>query len=65
MIIAFDDYFCFSAAALLGERKALIEHISTDQQFHFSPYIQFGWHGMSFIVEDKIFLRELDTVNLY
>jgi O-methyltransferase len=57
MIVALDDYFCYSRTALSGERKALMEYSSTDQRFHFSPYIQFGWHGMSFIVEDKNLLE--------
>jgi hypothetical protein len=65
MIVAFDDYFCYSRTAVSGERKAFVEYLSTDQRFHFSPYVQFGWHGMSFIVEDRIFLKELDAVNLY
>src|SRR5512139_2115800 len=30
MIVAFDDYFCYSRTALSGERKALIEYLSTD-----------------------------------
>jgi hypothetical protein len=54
MIIAFDDYYCYSRTALSGERKALIEYLSTERRYHFSPYVQFGWHGMSFIVEDRI-----------
>lgn len=65
MIIAFDDYYCYSGTALSGERRALIEYLSTDRRYHFSPYAQFGWHGMSFIVEDRIFLEEFDAVKLY
>jgi len=52
-IIAFDDYFCFSAAALAGERLACAEFLKANSRFHFSPYCQFGWHGMSFIVEGR------------
>jgi len=64
MIIAFDDYYCYSRTALSGERKACIDYLSTDRRFHFAPYIQFGWHGMSFIVEDRIFLNELGNAAL-
>ena len=53
MIIAFDDYYCFSKSALSGERKALLEFTLSDRRFNFAPYVQFGWAGMSFIVEDK------------
>jgi len=53
MIIAFDDYYCFSAKFISGERKAFLEFMSSDHRFNFSPYVQFGWHGMSFIVEDR------------
>jgi hypothetical protein len=61
MIIAFDDYYCYSRTALSGERKAFIEYLGTERRYHFLPYVQFGWHGMSFIVEDNIFLKESDA----
>lgn len=54
MLIAFDDYFCFSSKELSGERRALQEYlINNENKFHFLPYKVFGWHGMSFIVENK------------
>jgi hypothetical protein len=56
MIIAFDDYFCYSARTLSGERLACLEFLRKYRRFHFSPFIQFGWHGMSFILEDQAFL---------
>ncbi len=62
MIVAFDDYFCYSENTLAGERKALLELAGEQNSaFHFSPYIQFGWHGMSFIVEDRVLLGELEA----
>jgi O-methyltransferase len=60
MIIAFDDYYCASTTALSGERRALLEFIRTDGRFHFLPYAQFGWHGMSFLVEDRRLLPQGD-----
>ena len=51
MIIALDDYYCYSANQLSGERAAFIEFASSVPDFHFLPYRPFGWHGMSFIVE--------------
>lgn len=61
MIIAFDDYYCFSNTAISGERRAYLEfiNINKDHRFNLLPYLQFGWHGMSFIVEDKSFAPEL------
>lgn len=57
MIVAFDDYFCYSSTALAGERKALADFAHSHPRFHFSPYAQFGWHGMSFVVEDRALLE--------
>lgn len=53
MIIAFDDYFCFSDRTVSGERKAFLDVLGDDQRFRFLAYVQYGWHGMSFIVEEK------------
>jgi len=54
MIVAFDDYFCISSTALAGERAAMIEYLAGQDRFAFSPYQPYGWHGMAFIVEDKV-----------
>jgi O-methyltransferase len=59
MIIAFDDYYCFSKNTLSGERKAFLELTLQDRRFNFEPYVQFGWHGMSFIVEDRSLIPAL------
>jgi hypothetical protein len=64
MIIAFDDYYCFSSTALSGDRQAYLEFINKDHRFHFLPYVQFGWHGMSFIIEDRLLTRDLNNVSL-
>lgn len=53
MIIAFDDYFCYSDRTLSGERKAMLDTFTPELPFDLLPYFQFGWHGMSFILEDK------------
>lgn len=53
MIIAFDDYYCWSKDTIAGERKASLEFFSSNKQFALLPYHQYGWGGMSFIVEDK------------
>jgi hypothetical protein len=53
MILAFDDYFCWSADAVSGERLALRELIVARDDLTFSPYLTFGWHGMSFVIENR------------
>jgi O-methyltransferase len=56
MIVAFDDYYCYSATRFSGERRACIEFLDADTRFQFSPYVQYGWHGMSFVVEERALL---------
>ncbi len=56
-IIAFDDYFCFSDRQLAGERRAMLEAFADHPRFVLSPYMQFGWHGMAFIVEDRALIE--------
>jgi hypothetical protein len=53
MIIAFDDYYCYSPERISGERHAAREAFDADPTWRLYPYIQFGWHGMSFFVEKK------------
>jgi hypothetical protein len=53
MIVAFDDYFCWSASQISGERRAMLEFLASDSRWALLPYMQFGWHGNSFVVEDK------------
>ena len=56
MIIAFDDYYCWSNSAVAGERLAALEFFNQNLRFHFLPYIQYSWAGMSFVVEDRKYL---------
>jgi O-methyltransferase len=53
MIMAFDDYWCYSMSDLSGERKAFREICQPSADWHFEPYLPFGWAGMSFVVESK------------
>jgi O-methyltransferase len=54
MIIALDDYYSYSKEEAAGERVALIEHFRALQdQYTLVPYVQFGYAGMSFILEDR------------
>jgi len=53
MIVAFDDYFCWSPTQISGERRAMLEAFENDPRWELLPYMQYGWHGQSFVVEDK------------
>jgi len=53
MIIAFDDYFCWSSTQLSGERRAHNQILESNEEWRFVPYIQFGVFGLSFAVENK------------
>jgi O-methyltransferase len=52
MIVAFDDYFCWSPSQISGERRALLEVDGEAGQWGWTPYIQFGWSGASFVIEE-------------
>jgi len=53
MIVAFDDYFCWSPTQPSGERKALLELVAEDDIWDWVPYVQYGWHGQSFVLESR------------
>ena len=53
MIIGFDDYHCWSADQLSGERQAMLELFQGEMRWRLVPFMRFGWHGESFIVEDS------------
>lgn len=59
MIIALDDYYCWSSAAVAGNRMAMLELAQRCTKFHFAPYLSFGWNGMSFVVESREILGAL------
>jgi hypothetical protein len=53
MIIGCDDYYCYSANHVSGERQALAEVFHEHERWRLLPFVQWGWHGMSFIVERR------------
>ncbi len=53
MILAFDDYYCWSQTAVSGERAASHQVFCEHPKFRLLPYMPIGWAGMSFIVEDR------------
>ncbi len=55
MIIAFDDYYCWSATQVSGERKACADVFRDNEEWTLVPFMQFGGGGggMSFVVEKR------------
>lgn len=51
MILAFDDYFCWSATQISGERMAFLELMSKETPWNFVRYRDYGWAGTSYLVE--------------
>ena len=51
MIIGLDDYFCWSADQISGERRALLEMFTSSNQWRLERYRDYGWAGVSFVVE--------------
>jgi hypothetical protein len=54
MVIAFDDWFCPTPDTPAGERLAAAEFFDASPRWSLLPFVQYGWHGMSFIVERAI-----------
>jgi hypothetical protein len=52
-VLAFDDYYCFGESQTAGERLAASEVLGAHDRWRLVPYIQYGWAGMSFLVEDR------------
>jgi O-methyltransferase len=57
-IVALDDYFCYSATQASGARRAAVEFLSTEKDWRLIPYFQYGWAGMSYIVESRAILPD-------
>ena len=52
-VVAFDDYYCYSDSHPSGERLAACEILGSHEDWRLVPFIQWGWAGMSFIVESR------------
>jgi hypothetical protein len=51
MVIAFDDYWCWSPTDVSGERAAFAEFEAAHPQWRFFRFKDVGWGGLSFVVE--------------
>jgi O-methyltransferase len=52
-VLAFDDYFLYGESSPSGERIAAAEFFDRHDEWQLLPYLQWGWYGMSFIVERR------------
>lgn len=51
MIVAFDDWFCWSPTEPSGERVALQEFVLDNPEWRFYRYRNIHWSGIAFVVE--------------
>lgn len=51
MIVAFDDWFCWSPTGVSGEKEALREFLDAHPEWHFDRYKDVHRAGVSFVVE--------------
>ena len=52
MIVAFDDYYCWTDSDVSGERAALGEFAADHPEWNFHRYLSIDWGGVAFVVED-------------
>jgi O-methyltransferase len=57
VILAFDDYCCWSDTQVLGERLAMLEAFEGDDQWNLLPYVQYTRAGTFFVLESKVLLK--------
>jgi hypothetical protein len=50
MILAFDDFFCWTAEKRSGNQLAMEHVLGPSSEWELIPYMQFGWHGKSFVL---------------
>jgi hypothetical protein len=55
MVLAFDDYHCWSSTQAAGERRASAEFFAQNNDWRLVPFLGIGWGGMSFLVERRSF----------
>lgn len=53
MIVAFDDWFCWTPTGVSGEKEALQEFLAAHPQWHFDRYKDVHRSGVSFVVERR------------
>lgn len=51
VVLMFDDWNCFNASNLAGERKATMEWLQCNPDVRLEPWFPYGWHGQSFFCQ--------------
>jgi O-methyltransferase len=51
MILAFDDYYCWTPTDVSGERAALREFAAAHPEWNLHRYMAIDWDGIAFVVE--------------
>ena len=59
MILAFDDYNCWTSDQVSGERIAIHEFLQANPQWRFRRFKDIHWGGVSFVVEHADLLPHL------
>lgn len=49
-ILLFDDWYAYGKIPELGQQRAFQEFLNTNKQFSAEPFIEFQYHGASFIL---------------
>jgi O-methyltransferase len=52
-VIILDDYNCNRASPSMGERRALQDVFSKQDQFTLDPWFSYGWHGQVYFVHAR------------
>jgi len=53
-IIALDDFYCFNGDPDRGEQLAWREFLQRNPEIESISYLNFGWHGKSFIIKKRV-----------
>ncbi|HKW85763.1 MAG TPA: hypothetical protein VJM82_01690, partial [Nitrospiraceae bacterium] len=49
-VLCFDDFYCFNGRPDRGEQLAIKEFLQEHREITLVDYMNFGWHGKSFLV---------------
>lgn len=52
-VLCFDDFYCFDGDPERGEQRAAREFLDRHPDLTLVDYVNFGWHGKSFIVQRR------------
>jgi O-methyltransferase len=65
MILAFDDYYCWTESQVSGERAAVDEFAADHPEWNIHRYMSIDWDGVAFVVEDASWRRATKPMSLF